>query len=191
MGADSFETDDTLLLSRIVFQQDRRALAILYLKYSPSVKSYIFSHVGSISDTEDLVHEVFLQLCRGKGHYDSSKGVEPYILGIARNVIRKYQREKEKSQQTLPANSINGLFPRYHISKSTDPDGRISEQQYNKIIEVIQTGLPPKAREAVILRFVEGLSPKEAAKEAGCSLWAFYKRLERAEKSLRKVLKKE
>jgi predicted DNA-binding protein (UPF0251 family) len=51
--------------------------------------------------------------------------------------------------------------------------------------------LTPKAREAVRLRFVEGLGPKEAAKKAGCSISALYKRLERAEKAIRKTLKDE
>jgi len=187
MGGNSFEINDTLLLTRVVYQQDRRALATLYLKYSPQVKSYITSHVGSITDTEDLVQEVFLQICQGKGHYDSSKGVKPYILGIARNMIRKYQREKEKSPQTVPSNSINGLFPRYHIRESTDPDRKISAHQFKRIIKVIQTKLPPKAHEAFRLRFVEGLGPKDAATKAGCSISTFYKRLERALKTLHKV----
>lgn len=187
MGRNSFDVDDTLLLTRVVFQQDRRALATLYLKYSPQVKSYIASHVSSITDTEDLLQDVFLQICQGKGHYDNSKGVEPYIFGIARNMIRKYHREKEKLPETVPTNSINGLFPRYHIRESTDPAGRISAQQFKKIIEVMENKLPPKAREAVRLRFVEGLGQKEAAKKAGCSIGAFYKRLERAEKTLREA----
>jgi len=187
VGKNSFDIDDTLLLTRIVYQQDRRALATLYLKYSPQVKSYIASHVRSITDSEDLVQEVFLQICQGKGHYDSSKGVEPYIFGIARNMIRKYQHEKEKSLETVPIDAINGLFPKYHIHGSTDPGGGNSAQQFKKIFKVMENNLSPKAREAVRLRFVEGISPKEAAKKAGCSITAFYKRLERAAKTLHKI----
>ena len=139
------------------------------------------------NDTEDLVQDVFLQICRGKGNYNSSKRAEQYIFGIARNMIRKYQREKEKSPESVPADSLNGFFPRYNVRESTDPKSQITEQQFRKIIEVIQTRLPPKAREAVRLRFIEGLSPKEAAKKAGCSIAAFYKRLERAVKILHKI----
>jgi RNA polymerase sigma factor (sigma-70 family) len=139
------------------------------------------------SKPEDLVQDVFLQICRGKGNYNSSKGAEQYIFGIARNMVRKYQREKEKLPESVPADSLNGFFPKYHVRESTDPKRRITENQFRKIVEVIQTGLPPKAREAVRLRFVEGLSPKEAAKKARCSIKAFYKRLERAIKILQKI----
>ncbi|MBN2594390.1 MAG: sigma-70 family RNA polymerase sigma factor [Sedimentisphaerales bacterium] len=128
MGINSFEINDTLLLNRVVFQQDKRALATLYLKYSRQVMSYIASHVDSVADTEDLLHEVFLQILQGKVHYESSKGVEPYILGIARNLIRKYQHEKEKSPQTIPSNLLNSLFPGYRILRSIDPGAGISEQ---------------------------------------------------------------
>jgi RNA polymerase sigma factor (sigma-70 family) len=102
-------------------------------------------------------------------------------------VIRKYQREKEKSPEGVPADSLNGFFPKFHVREGTVPKSQITEQQFRKIVEVIQTGLPTKAREAVRLRFVEGLSPKEAAKKAGCSIKAFYKRLERAIKILQKI----
>jgi RNA polymerase sigma factor (sigma-70 family) len=191
MDVNLFEIDDSLLLSRVVFQQDKRALAILYLKYFHKVKTYIGSHVGFINDTEDLAQDVFLQICRGKGNYNSSKGAEHYIFGIAKNMIRKYQREKEKSPESVPADSLNGFFPKHHVRESTDPKSQITEQQFRKIIEVIQTGLPPKAREAVRLRFIEGLSPKEAAKKGGCSINAFYKRLQRAVKILHKICMEE
>ncbi|MBN2594389.1 MAG: hypothetical protein JXA81_12855 [Sedimentisphaerales bacterium] len=39
--------------------------------------------------------------------------------------------------------------------------------------------------------FVKGLSSKEAAKKARCSISAFYKRLERAEKALWEAIKNE
>lgn len=187
MGINSFDIDDTVLFTRIVYQQDRRALATLYLKYGPQVKSYIASRVSSVTDTEDLVQEVFLQICQHKGHYDSRKGVGPYIFGIARNIIRKYQREKKNTPETIPTDVINGLFPRHHTHGSTDPRERISAEQYKKIFEVVESRLSPKAREAFKLRIVEGLSQKEAATKAGCSLSAFYKRFERAVKTLHKI----
>ena len=191
MGKNWFEIDDRLLLMRAVCHEDRRALAILYLKYAPQVRSYIVSEVSAVADIEDLVQDVFLQVCQGKGRYDSSKGVKPYIFGIAKNMIRKYQREKERSAQTIRTDSINGLFPRYRIRERTDPAGWISVQRLKRIIADIETALPPKAREAVRLRFVEGLSAKEAAAKAGCSMGAFYARLERAAKTLREIARRQ
>ncbi len=191
MGRNSFDIDDRLLLMRAVCQKDRRARATLYLKYAPQVKSYIASQVGSVADTEDLVQEVFLQVCQGKGHYDSSKGVKSYIFGIARNMIRRYHRRTKRSPRTMPADSINGLSLNHHIRERLDPGARIGVDQFKRIVRGIETALPPKAREAVRLRFVEGLSLKEAAAKAGCSIGAFYTRLERAMKTLREICRDE
>jgi len=191
MGRNSFDINNRLILIRAVCHKDKNALAILYLKYAPQVRSYIASNIESYTDTEDLVQEVFLQIWKGKGHYDSSKGVKPYILGITRNTIRKYCREKERLPKTMPNYFINGLSPGYHICENNDPGEMISLHQFNRIVEIILTELTPKAREAVRLRFVEGLSLKEATKKAGCSIGAFYKRLERVERALRKAVKKD
>ncbi len=191
MGRKSFDIEDKLLLMRAVCQKDRRARATLYLKYAPQVRSYIASHVSSVADTEDLVQEVFIQVCQGKGHYDSSKAVRPYIFGIARNVIRRYDRRTKRSPRTMPADSMNGLSLKQHMRERLDSGGRVEVDQFKRIVGEMETSLPLKAREAVRLRFIEGLSLKEAAAKAGCSIGAFYTRLERATKTLREICRDE
>ncbi|OHB79640.1 MAG: hypothetical protein A2Z25_00500 [Planctomycetes bacterium RBG_16_55_9] len=187
MGENSFDIDDTLLLMRAACHQDKRALVTLYLKYAPHVKSYIASHISSVADTEDLVQEVFLHVFQGKGHYDSNKGVKPYILGIARNMIRRYRLRMETAHRLMPADSMDDLSLNHHIRERLDPGARIGVDHFKRIVRAMETGLPPKARDAVRLRFIEGLSVKEAAKKAGYSVGAFYARLERAIKALREI----
>ncbi len=189
MGRDSFDIDDRLLLMRAVCNNDRKAIAMLYLKYAPPVRSYITSHVSSVADTEDLVQDVFLQVHQGKGHYDSAKGVKPYILGIARNLIRRYRREKERSPQTISPDLIDGLFPGHRIRDGIGPVERISAKQWRRILARDNILMSAMLREAIELRFIEKLSCEQAAQRVGCSKWAFYKRLERARKLLREGLK--
>jgi RNA polymerase sigma factor (sigma-70 family) len=180
MGINSFDINDRFLLLRAVCHEDREALGTLYLKYAPQVKAYIASHVDSVADTEDLAQEVFLQICRGKGHYDSSKGPEQYILGISTNIIRRYHRRKRmiRRSESVFIQSVSAIHSRNNIDK-----------QLEKIVEAAENQLSNKERQAFRLRFVENLNPKEAAKKAGCSIRAFYKRLEKAEKVLREALK--
>jgi RNA polymerase sigma factor (sigma-70 family) len=180
MGINSYDIDDRLLLLRAICHEDRKALATLYLKYAPQVKSYIASHVDSVADTEDLVQEVFLQICQGKGHYDSSNGVEQYILGISTNIIRRYHRRKRMIRRS------ESVFIR---SARAIHSGNDIDKQLEEIIEVVKNQLSSEERQAFRLRFVEGLSAKEAAKKAGCSISAFYRRLEKAGKVLREALK--
>jgi RNA polymerase sigma-70 factor (ECF subfamily) len=176
---------------RAVCHKNRRALAVLYLKYAPQARSYITSHVSSIADAEDLVQEVFLQVCQGKGRYDGSKGVKPYLLGIAENLIRKYYRRTKRTPGTFPSDAMNGLSHKHHIRERLDPGARIRADQFKRIVRAMETSLTPEAREAVRLRFIEGLGVKEAAEKTGCSIRAFYTRLERAIKALREICRDE
>jgi len=184
MGRNSFDIDDRLLLMWAVCHKDRRALATLYLKYAPQVRSYIASHVSRVADIEDLVQDVFLQVCQGKGHYDSAKGVKPYLFGIARNVIRRYYREKEKAILSIPADSINGFSLTYCMRNGIGPVRRISAKEWKRILAGSGIQLSAGLREAIELRFIEGLSCEEAARKIGCSKRAFRKRIERAKKLL-------
>ena len=178
MNSKSPDIDERIVLRRVVCHQDRRALATLYLKYHRQVKTYIASYTSSVADTEDLDQEVFIQLYMGKSHYDGRTDVKSYLMGIAKNIIRSYHRRKSKirSSETVFIRSI-----------STIRSGDEIDQQFEKITKDAITRLHHKERQAIRLRFVESFSPKEAAKKAGCSLSAFYKRLERAERALREA----
>jgi len=189
MGRNSFDIDDRLLLMRAVCHKDRRALATLYLKYAPQVRSYIASHVSCVADIDDLVQDVFLQVCQGKGHYDSGKGVRPYIFGIARNMIRRYRRQTERALQAIPADSIDRLSLRYHIRGSIGPVRRISAKEWKGILARGDIELSVRLGEAIELRFIEALSCEQAARRLGCSKQALRKRVERGRKLLRDALK--
>lgn len=48
MSSDSPDIDERILLTRVVYQQDMRALATLYLKYHHQIKSYIASELAPL-----------------------------------------------------------------------------------------------------------------------------------------------
>ena len=155
MGENSFDIDDKLLLIRVICHQDRRALADLYLKYRRRIKSYITSNINSSADIEDLTQEVFIQLCAGTGRYDGHSDEKSYLLGIAKNTIHRHHRRKSKIKvsETVFIHSV-----------STKSSGDEIYQRFEKISEDAIIQLHPKERQAFRLRFIKGLSPKEAAK---------------------------
>lgn len=187
IDTNSPDIDDRLILRRAVCLQDMRAVATLYLKYYAHVRSYIASHVSSVADTEDLAQDVFVQLCVGTAHYDGVANVESYLLGIARNSIRRYHRQKRRSAETMLIDLISHIGPGHDIEQTRDSAMRISPEQSKRMIAHLENRLTHKARQAFILRFVDGLSPKEAAEKAGCSIGAFYKRMERVIKTMREI----
>jgi RNA polymerase sigma-70 factor (ECF subfamily) len=176
--------DDTPILERAVCNQDRDAAAILYAKYSVSIKHYIASHIGRVPDVEDLAEEVSVQLCKGTPDYDGRGNVEAYLHGIARNLIRRYLRRQAHTIRTVP---IDLIKQRDVLSKTEPHRGELgvpSGREFKKMLQDLKALMPPKAYEAVELRLVKGLSAKQAAEKLGCSVDAFRKRLQRAARTL-------
>ena len=181
--------DEKLLLKRAVCEQDKKALTILYAKYYPQVKHYIASHVGCVEDAEDLVQDVFVELSKGKGHYDGRGNVIGYLLGIAKKIIHRYHRRKTHSVRTIPIVSVDKVDHSYHNQQRLDPVRQISAQELKTAIEDTTAQLPPKAREAIRLRYIDGLGLRESAEKAGCSAHTFCQRVLDAKKALKKYKK--
>jgi len=155
-------------------------------QYYPGIKRYIASRISNLDDAEDLAQSVFLEFYQSN---HNGENPEPYLFGIARNLIAAYYHQKNK-QQAFPLNSKIAddiAFSEYAGSSRT-----------RALIEEIENavfGLPPKPREAVELRMMEDLSYTEAALKANCSVDVFYERFYGGVKILKKsfvpkVLKK-
>jgi RNA polymerase sigma factor (sigma-70 family) len=187
IGRNSVNINESLILKRALYKHDRKAVAFLHAKYHSRIKQYITYRVNSVTAAEDLVQDVFVELCKGNGCYDSRRSVEGYLFGIARNIVRGYLRDRANLIKTIRVDSISNLAVRGNIQQHTDPAGRIEAEDLKKAIEDVVTQLPPKACEAIRLRFIEGLSSKEAAKKAGCKSKTFRARLSYAITALRKA----
>ena len=174
------KTKDRILLRRAVHLQDKQALGALYRKYSARIERYIASRVSCAADVQDLTQNVFLQLLQGNGQYNKRMGCEAYIFGIVRNILYEYYRKKEKLLQTIPLESAGGIVAEPDVQSAqahlTVRD-KVSPVKLQSAVDRVISQMPYKHRQVLELRFSRGLSSKDAAKKAGCSVNAFYKRL--------------
>ena len=148
----------------------------LYERYSVRLTRYARVRVGSEEEAEDIVQGVFLELCRGEALPRAGTNVEAYLLGIAAHLVARHIRRKQKDERIARAEPF-----RYH-----GPVGQASSPQRDvERIQALLERLSPKAREALRLRFIEGMTPKEAAVRLGCSEHTFCQRVHDAVKVLR------
>ncbi|WP_433363803.1 RNA polymerase sigma factor [Streptosporangium sp. CA-115845] len=97
----------------------------------------------------------------------------PWLLGIARNLLRKQWRSGLRRQAL--ADRLADL----------SPEGDVAEQVTEREAALAAlTGLSELDVEAVVLASWYGLTPAEAAKLVGCSARAFTVRLHRARRRL-------
>jgi RNA polymerase sigma-70 factor (ECF subfamily) len=154
------ETGDGLDLQALVEragQGDADAFRALFERYAGRVHRYALARVGRGEDAQDVLQEVFLAAWRGlptfrQQHAGSFPG---WLFAIARNVVADSARSAIRSRW-VPLESVP--------ESAVEFEGRLLSQR------VLADGLrrlPEMQREVLILRFVVGLSAREAGAALG------------------------
>jgi RNA polymerase sigma-70 factor (ECF subfamily) len=151
----------------------------------------------------DIVQDAMLKLSE---KYSGRPGAEFPLLfqRILQNTIRDfYRRQKVRSLWTTPVSALIGsesddeYDPLETLdlggeSKSDEtPHGRFERSQLVALIEKALQRLPPRQRQAFVLRYWEELDVAEAAKIMGCSEGSVKTHCSRATHALAAMLKKQ
>jgi RNA polymerase sigma factor (sigma-70 family) len=151
------------------YEKNFKESVTFYVKFYPRIKHYIALRTNSAADVEDLAQDVFVEFY-GSGGYQNP---EAYLFGIARRCVRQYHLLRKKQAKTV--GSIEELNVKLVVRQDGER-GPVASQEVSKTILNALARLSPKAQEALKLRFIEGLDPKEAARKAGCSVNTFCQR---------------
>lgn len=186
MVRDEAGIDGRTLLDRVINDKDRWAFESLYTLYYQRLCLYITRRVGTPADAEDIAQSVFLRLWETRARYRKGGSAEAYLLTMVHNAIAQHiRRKKPRGYVPLERVAENMVDPR--MCGGPETCGSAARREVRDILMRNTAQLSSKAAEAVRLRFVRGLSPVQAASLAGCSVAAFYSRLERALKGLRQA----
>jgi RNA polymerase sigma-70 factor (ECF subfamily) len=84
-----------------VFAQrgDREAFGELVERHQRAVYGYVRARLVQADDADDLTQEVFVRAYTGRARFDAGSMVLPWLLGIARNVLREYVRAARRRRQ--------------------------------------------------------------------------------------------
>ncbi|HWB10332.1 MAG TPA: RNA polymerase sigma factor [Pirellulales bacterium] len=78
---------------------DRAAFTALIERYQGVVYGYLRARVFQASDADDLAQEVFLRSYGARARFDSSAMVGPWLIGIARNLLREHARKTRRRRE--------------------------------------------------------------------------------------------
>jgi RNA polymerase sigma-70 factor (ECF subfamily) len=173
------EPSDEELMARVQAQDDQ-AIAILYRRHTPLLRTVIGRILNHNCDVDDQIQEVFLEVWRQAAHYDAAKGKAlGWIVTLARRRAIDKLRKKQtyfRAQERLRAEPEPAP---YH---GADDEAAASEMA--GIFRRVIATLPVLQREALNFAFYRGLSQREIAAHTGIPLGTIKTRLELA---LRKV----
>ncbi len=78
---------------------DRLAFGALIDRHQGAIYGYLRSRLLEPADAEDLTQEVFLRSYQARGNFDSAEMVRPWLIGIARNVLREHVRRTKRRKE--------------------------------------------------------------------------------------------
>jgi RNA polymerase sigma-70 factor (ECF subfamily) len=167
-------------------QGDTHAFGDLYECHAPVIFRYLYAHLDSQMDAEDLTGEVFLKAWQSLPKY-TERGVPflAFLFRIARNVLVDHYRQSNRLESKSP-DELDG----YKAEGNAEPVETIGNQiEHQKILQVLNR-LRPDYKSLLTLRFISELSPEETAQVMKRSVGAIRVLQHRALAALRQEIEK-
>lgn len=152
----------------------------VYDDYADALFRFCALKVSGRSVAEDLTQETFMRYWQQLRNGTEIGNDRAFLYAVARNLIIDWYRKRK--EQSLDAMTEEGF------EFASDDHSRVKEHAEVREVLGVVNELDEPSREALTLRFVDGLSPKDIAALTGESANAVSVRINRALKKVREHL---
>jgi RNA polymerase sigma-70 factor (ECF subfamily) len=134
--------------------------------------------LGDTGVAEDVLQEVFMQLWRNPGMFDSSRGnLAPWLAVITRN------RAIDQLRKRRPETDIEDVV----VSVEPDMSGEAERSRAMDKVRGVLGNMPAPQRDALEMAYFQGLSHKEISEKTGEPLGTIKTRIRAGLTTLRKA----
>jgi RNA polymerase sigma-70 factor (ECF subfamily) len=158
-------------LIRRCLRGDDDAWGLLYERFY----NYIFHLVKgknyrfSLEDTEDITHEVFMDLVKSLPNFRKKSVLKTYIYTLTLNRVRQHHRRylTIKRGGTVEKMSLEDVDIDVGDPRFPNPEDEIIDRQEEEMVRDGLSRLPGNLREVIELRYQKGFKYREIASELG------------------------
>lgn len=165
------------LLARRAQQGDRDAFLALYQRYLDRVYNRVKSRIPP-QYAEDVTQEIFIAVLRSLAQFEQRSRFSTWLYTIVNRHIADFYRHR---RQYHDAQAIS-LESAEHLVSEGEDGGEGDEQL---MLQRALQALPPHYQEVILMRFADGLTFAEIARERQQSLEAIKSLYRRAIQALR------
>lgn len=141
----------------------------MYYKFKSMVTGICYTYTKNISDTEDLVQDIFMKLYTVKQDFQSVDHLKHWLIRVSINESKNYVKSAWKKRL---------VFSNDMIANTRAVDGEDLDNT-QKVFNMVHK-LPTKYKDVIILYYYEDLQIKEISQILRISENSIKKRLERA-----------
>jgi RNA polymerase sigma-70 factor (ECF subfamily) len=179
---------ETSAIARGLRRRDPELLDRLIEQYQHRLLRYLVHLTGNRELAEDMFQETWIRVLERGHQYDPKYEFSTWLFSIARHLTLDYLRKKR------PA-SLDGLLDEEEGASLDPPDLRpsalelVAQHEQAERISAALAGIAAEYREAIVLRFQEGLALEEIAAVTGSPVGTVKSRLYRGLNALLPGLK--
>ena len=138
---------------------DEAALSALYRRYVVAIYRFVLAQVRDVADAEDLTSDTFARMLRGMSTFRGESSFKNWLYQIARNAVRNHRRQAAYRLNVPLGPDIASVGP--------DPDP--PAERMVRALALLEP-LPPRYRQVLELRFLNGRTLEDTAQVMGISV---------------------
>jgi len=208
--AQQADSEELRLVERLR-QGDEAVFALLVDRHHNALLRLAMAHVSDRSIAEEVVQETWIGVLEGLDRFEGRSSLKTWIFRILTNKAKTRGVRESRHVSFSPLEAANdgsdepavdptrfrttGHWAGYWVSypqpwDENTPEKLLLSQEGTTFLEQAIEALPPKLRQIIVMRDVEGLSSEEACNILGISETNQRVLLHRARSRVRKTLEK-
>jgi RNA polymerase sigma-70 factor, ECF subfamily len=158
------------------------AMETIYQRYQSTLRAVILGVLHEDGETDDVLHDVFLQLWNHADRFIAEKGLHGFLVTLAR------RRALDRLRRRMAYRRATDRFETQMKAEFQDKvRGQVTKPHNADLVELLRGTirvLPEPQQEVVELTFFEGMSQREIASRRSIALGTVKTRLQLALKKL-------
>lgn len=169
-----------------VLAGDHQAYAVLINRYQRPIFNAMLRMVHSREDAADLTQETFLRAYERLEQFRLSARFFPWLYTIGMNMARDHLRKKKIIPDSVPIDGPDATW--LQSPESRQQEKTLLDKLDAEKLAKLMGALPVDYREALILRFQQGMDMQEIGAALGLSVSGAKMRVRRGLERLRALL---
>jgi RNA polymerase sigma factor (sigma-70 family) len=171
------------LLWEMFLSGDDKVYAYFYKKYTDELFAYGMRFTFDRELVKDTIQDVFMKIYRNRSRLSKTDKVKPYLYMAMKNTLFNVF-EKEKASYHI--DTVEPVFiTEYSIEDRIIADEQDAEQK-RKINQLLDA-LPPRQKEVIYYRYVEGMELSEICKLMGMNYQSVQNLIQRSIKRIKQL----
>jgi RNA polymerase sigma factor (sigma-70 family) len=165
---------------------DKKAFSVIYFNHYNSLYQYALKICGNQETVKDVIHELFLKLWTNRKGLSEPQSLRFYLLkALKRDIVRKLIKDKNRIILHKKFVDVDFEFSPEEVIIHTEAD-----TAQKKLFFDLLNSLPPRQKEALYLKYYEGLTNDEIAEVMSMNYQSVANLLFRGLKTLKDQLKR-